>query len=62
MEVIKRFENELGYTELQKYDEGYAVVLHSDFAMVSQFAQYRFKQDAIATFQFNHSWLIANNK
>lgn len=35
MEVIKRFENELGYTELQKYDSDYVVVLHSDFALIS---------------------------
>lgn len=61
-EVIRRFENELGYTELVKFDSDYAVILHSDFAKVGSFQEYKYKQDAVATYQFNHWWLVANNK
>ena len=61
-EVIRRFENEVGYDEIVKFDNDYVATLHSDFYRVSSWCEYKYKQDAIETFQFNHYWLVAQEK
>lgn len=60
MEVIERFENKLGFTEIYNYSDCYATVIRSDFAEISHFNTYKFKQDAIKDFQFHKQWLIRN--
>lgn len=61
-EVIRRFENEVGFAELIKFDDDFVATLHSDFYKVSSFREYKYKQDAVETYQFNHHWLVEQEK
>ena len=62
MTVLKTFENPLGKTELRKYDDTFVVVLDSPKARLSKFQEYRYRSDAVATYQFNCYWLEHNCK
>lgn len=62
MKVLRSFENGLGTTELRKYDDEFVVTLKSESARLSKFQEYRYKSDAVQTYQFNCYWLNHNYK
>lgn len=62
MKIIKRFENRLGYTEVQEHGDCFVCVVKSDFAEISNRTVCKFKPEAMASFQFHQSWLEKNEK
>jgi hypothetical protein len=62
MTILKSLENSLGKTELRKYDDIFVVTLKSESARLSKFQEYRYKSDAVQTYQFNCYWLEHNCK
>lgn len=62
MKILRSFENGLGTTELRDYDGEFVVTLKSESARLNKFQQYRYKSDAVQTYQFNCYWLNHNYK
>ena len=61
--VIKSFKNKLGYVTIEKTGDGkYIVSMRSEFARVSHLLEYKYRPDAIASFQFYCFWLNDNEK
>jgi hypothetical protein len=60
MQVLKSFENSLGKTELRKYDDEFVVTLES--TVLHKFQEYRYRSNAVQTYQFNCYWLKHNCK
>jgi hypothetical protein len=61
--TLREFENTLGKVQLIKYDDEnvYGVCLETNVDY-GTFYTYNYRQDAMATYQFQVDWLIRNAK